>query len=101
MLRIELGWLIKTRRFFGLENENLLTKYIREIEDCIASCLIYNEAPKVTRGSKRQVNIKRRESEKKRGVGRESQSLGKRILLNKSPPLKVTNNALASLYLLK
>lgn len=84
MLELELGWLIKTRRFFGLTNEELLANYIKEIEDCIASCLIYNEAPKVTRGSKRQLNIKnRRESSVNKKAGRESQSMSKRILLNK------------------
>jgi hypothetical protein len=71
MLELELGWLIKTRRFFGLENQTLLTNYISEIEDCITSCLIYNEAPKVTRGSKRQLNIKnRRDSSTNKKAGR-------------------------------
>jgi hypothetical protein len=78
----------------------MLGRYAREIEDCIASCLIYNEAPKVTRGSKRQLNIKNRRESMNKKAGRESQSLGKRILL-KAPVAKTTNSPLASLYLLK
>jgi hypothetical protein len=72
---------------------------LREVEDCISSCLIYNEAPKVTRGCKRQMNIKnRRESVSRKG--RESQSLGKRMQM-KAPIVRVINSPLASLYLLK
>jgi hypothetical protein len=79
----------------------MLNGYLKEVEECISSCLIYNEAPKVTRGSKRQPNIKnRRESINKKPVGRESQSLGKRLIL-KAPSVRVASSPLASLYLLK
>jgi hypothetical protein len=62
---------------------------------------IFNGAPTISRGSKRQVNIKGRRESSINTKKRESQSLGKKTIVPKNIKVKTQNSPLAALYLHK
>lgn len=104
LMRMELSWLTQVRAFLGLPNSDLTEHYVDEIDEYIAGYEQFKEQPQVSRGSKRQINLKHRKESVVRK--RDSNSLGrktqaKRLTLGGLGVAGTGNNHLASILLLK
>lgn len=101
LMMVELNWLFKTRKLLGLPNAELTEHYLREIDNYAEGYEQYRQQPLVSRGSKRQVNLKmKKQSFVKKG--RESLSVSKKQAKRLSTPKSgSTNHQLANVLLLK